>query len=100
MRVTRDGKHILVSNAGENTVTMIDSDPVNGDLRFASSLPISGDYPKDISLFPDDRHLAVANHASNEISLFKVDYENHLLVMNGRNIKVEQPNSIRFVTIK
>ena len=100
MRVTKDGRHILVSNAGENTVTMIDSDPVNGDLRFASSLPISGDYPKDISLFPDDRHLAVANHASNEISLFKVDYENHLLVMNGRNIKVEQPNSIRFVSIK
>lgn len=100
MRITKDGRHVLVSNAGENTVTMFASDPVNGTMELASSLPISGNYPKDISLFPDDGHLAVANHASNEISLFKVDYEKHLLVMNGRNIPIEQPNSIRFFTIK
>ena len=100
MRVTHDGRHILVSNAGENTVTIFNRDPDTGLLSFADSLPISGDYPKDISLFPDDRHLAVANHASNELSFFTVDYDRDLLIMNGRNIPVSQPNSVRFVTIK
>lgn len=100
MRITHDGKHILVSNAGENTVTIFNRDPGTGLLSFANSLPISGDYPKDISLFPDDCHLAVANHASGELSFFTVDYENDILIMNDRNKHIEQPTSIRFVTIK
>jgi len=99
MRITHDGKHILVSNAGENTVTIFKRDPETGLLSFASSLPISGEYPKDISLFPDDRYIAVANHASGELSFFRIDYDRDLLIMNGRNIEVPQPTSIRFVTL-
>lgn len=99
MRVTRDGEHVLVSNAGENTLTMFDRDPESGLLTFKNSLPISGDYPKDASLFPDDRHIAIANHASSEISIFKVEYEKNLIVMSSRSVPVSQPNSIRFVTL-
>lgn len=100
MRITHDGKHILVSNAGENTVTIFNRDPDSGLLSYANSLPISGDYPIDISLFPDDRHLAVANHASNELSFFDIDYDKDLLIMNDRNYAIPQPTSIRFVTLK
>ena len=99
IRLTQDGNHVLVSNAGENTVTIFDRDKDTGLLKLKSSLPISGDYPKDISLFPDGKHLAVANHQTNEISLFTIDYDKGLIVMNGRNIPVNQPNSIRFVKL-
>ena len=99
VRLTSDGKHVLVSNAGENTVTMFDRDTETGLLKFRSSMPISGDYPKDISIFPDGRHLAVANHQSNEISFFKLDFEKGLLVMSDRSIQVNQPNCIRFVKL-
>ncbi|MDO4488824.1 MAG: beta-propeller fold lactonase family protein [Eubacteriales bacterium] len=100
MRVTKDGRYMFVSNAGENTVSMFKADPETGDLEMMSSLPISGDYPKDISLFPDEKHLAVANYASNELSFFKIDYEKGLLIMSERNIPIPQPNSIRFITIE
>ena len=93
---TPDQTHVMVSNAGENTVTMYERDKDTGLLTFMSSLPISGDYPKDISFFPDGNHLAVANHQSNELSFFKIDYEKGLLIMNQRNIDVNQPNCIRF----
>lgn len=99
IRLTQDGSHVLVSNAGENTVTLFERDKDTGLLRFMNSLPISGDYPKDISLFPDGRHLAVANHQSNEMSFFTIDYERNLLIMNQRNIDVNQPNCIRFVKL-
>ena len=96
---TPDQTHVMVSNAGENTVTMYERDKDTGLLTFMSSLPISGDYPKDISFFPDGNHLAVANHQSNELSFFKIDYEKGLLIMNQRNIDVNQPNCIRFVKL-
>lgn len=99
IRLTQDGSHVLVSNAGENTVTIFARDKETGLLDFRNSLPISGDYPKDISIFPDGRHLAVANHQSDEISFFRLDYERDLLIMNQRNIPVNQPNCIRFVKL-
>ncbi len=99
IRLSQDQGHVLVSNAGENTVTVFKRDADTGLLTKQESLPISGDYPKDISLFPDGEHLAVANHQTNEISFFKIDYERGLLIMNQRNIPVNQPNCIRFVKL-
>ena len=58
------------------------------------TLPISGDYPKDLVIFPDNQHIAVANHASNTITTFKVDYEKNIIVMNDKPHKIETPNSI------
>ena len=66
-----------------------------GLLEKKFTLPISGDYPKDIVIFPDNQHIAVANHASNTITTFKVDYEKNIIVMNGKPIKITEPNCIR-----
>ena len=63
-----------------------------GLLTKRSVLPISGDYPKQICVFPDDQHIASMNHESGTITFFKIDYEKGLLVMNGAPIKVETPN--------
>lgn len=57
-------------------------------------LPISGDYPKDIDVFPDEKTLVVLNHESNEIRFFTIDYEKGLLIMKGKPVKVETPNCI------
>ncbi|MDO4339489.1 MAG: lactonase family protein [Eubacteriales bacterium] len=88
-----DGKHLFCTTAGENTVSMYEVDK-EGLLEKKFTLPISGDYPKDLVIFPDNQHIAVANHASNTITTFKVDYEKNLLIMKGRPCKVETPNSI------
>lgn len=89
-----DGKHLFCTTAGENTVSMYEIDQETGLLEKKFTLPVSGDYPKDIVIFPDNQHVAVANHASNTITTFKVDYENNLLIMHGRPQKVETPNCI------
>ena len=59
-------------------------------------LPISGDYPKDAQLFPDNRHLVSCNNESNTMTFFTVDLKEGLIVMNGPAIEVPQPKCIIF----
>lgn len=89
-----DGKHLFCTTAGENTVSMYSVNQKDGTLTKCFTLPISGDYPKDLVIFPDNKHIAVANNASGSITTFAVDYEKNIIVMKGKPIKVKQPSSI------
>ena len=89
-----DGNYLFTSTAGDNTVAMFRIDPETGMLTKEFALPISGEYPKDIAMFPDGKHIAVVNHESNSITTFTVDYEKKILVMKGKPMKVETPNCI------
>ena len=57
-------------------------------------LPISGDYPKDATLFPDNKHLISMNNEGNSITIFTVDYNKGLIVMNGKELKISRPNNM------
>lgn len=59
-------------------------------------LPISGKYPKDASLFPNNKFLVSLNHESNEMTFFRVDVEAGTMIMNGPPVKVDVPNCIVF----
>ena len=98
MHLSPDGKHLFCSNAGDNTVSMYDRDDETGMLTMRFCLPISGDYPKDIAIFPDGQHLASINH-DGSISFFKINYEKGLLVMSDRSIEVNEPNCCEIVKI-
>ena len=91
-----DGHYLFCSTAGEDTVAMYKRDEETGLLETQFILPISGNYPKDLDVFPDGKHLAVVNHESNSITTFAIDYEKKLLIMKGKPMKVETPNSIIF----
>ena len=76
-----------VQQQGKIQFLLYEIDPETGLLEKKFTLPISGDYPKDLVIFPDNRHIAIANHASNTITVFAVDYEKNIIVMNDRLIK-------------
>lgn len=98
MKFSPDEKYLYCSNAGDNTVSMFDRDEETGMLTFRFCLPISGDYPKDLAIFPDGEHLASINHEGS-ISFFRIDHEKGLLVMSERSIDVDEPNSCEIVKI-
>lgn len=91
-----DFKYLISSNAGDNSVIIFKIDPDNGYLTKVLCLPISGEYPKDAALFPDNKHLVSLNHESNTMTFFKVDLDKGLLVMSAQEIKVDKPNCIIF----
>ena len=90
-----DGKYLFTSTAGDNTVAMFAIDGKTGMLTKEFALPISGEYPKDIAMFPDGKHIAVVNNESNSITTFTVDYERKLIVMKGRPLSVDTPTCIQ-----
>jgi len=92
MTLSSDGKHLICSNAGENTVAIYDVDSETGMLYMKNVLPISGEYPIDIRLFPDNKHLVSVNQDSNELTFFSIDYETGTLVMNGLGVQCDSPN--------
>lgn len=99
LRFSPDEKHMFCSNAGDETVAVYARDEKTGMLEELCCLPISGEYPKDIAVFPDDRHLASINHESGTITFFRVDYEKGLLVMSANEIKCNEPNCCVIVKV-
>ena len=96
LNFSTDFKYLCSSNAGDNSVIIYDIDHKTGMLTKKLCLPISGDYPKDAALFPDNRHIVALNHESNTMTFFKVDIEKGTLIMNGKELAVEQPNCLIF----
>ncbi len=96
INLSMDFKYIVSSNAGDNSVVVYSVDSKSGLLTKVLCLPVSGDYPKDVALFPDNRHLVSLNHESNTMTFFTVDMDKGTIVMNGREITVDRPNCIIF----
>lgn len=91
-----DDNYLVSSNAGDNSVIIYTIDKETGKLTKLFCLPISGDYPKDATLFPNNKYLVALNHESNSMTFFSVDLKRGLIVMNGKEIQVEKPNCIIF----
>lgn len=94
MKFTPDGEYLLCSNAGDNSICVFQADRHTGMLDRRFVLPISGEYPKDIDIFPDNKHVFSLNHESNTITFFSVDYQKKTLIMNGRHLDIETPNCV------
>ncbi|MFT3985385.1 MAG: lactonase family protein [Lachnospiraceae bacterium] len=94
LKFSIDNKYLFCSNAGDNSIGAFEIDNDTGLLEKKFVLPVSGDYPKDLALFPDTRYLISLNHGSNTMTFFKVDLENNTIVMNGPEIKVRSGNCI------
>ena len=97
--MANDGNNLICSNAGDNTVTIYDVDKTSGMLSSISSLPVSGDYPKYIAMFPDDKHLLSMNNQGNSITDFTIHFDRGLIVMNGPEIKISKPNKIVILNV-
>lgn len=100
LNISEDFRYVVTSNAGDNTVTVYSADQETGLLQKLLCLPVSGDYPKDAVLFPDNRHLVSLNHESDTMTFFETDLEKGLIMMNTKEIKVDAPNCVIFHKLK
>ena len=93
---SNDDRYLVTTVAGENNVVVYEVNKETGLLTKKIDLPISGEYPKDAALFPDNRHLVSLNHESNTMTFFTTDFEAGTIVMNGPEMPVDRPNCIAF----
>ena len=91
--ITPNNRHLLYTSAGDNCLGMFDRDPETGLLTHRFSLPVSGRYPKDFILFPDEQHVCSVNYEESTLTFFSINYEKGLIVMNAAPLRIDQPNS-------
>lgn len=100
LRISYDGKYLFCSTTGDDSVACYSIHQETGYLTRLFSLPTSGRYPKDIALFPDQKHLAVVNNSEGTITTFAVNYDKRILVENGRPQHLDTPNAMVFQKIE
>lgn len=99
LRISYDGEYLFCSTAGDDSVACYKINQETGILDRQFSLPTAGNYPKDIALFPDQKHIAVVNNGSNTITTFAINYDKKVLVMKGKPQKLDTPNCMIFQKI-
>lgn len=72
LRFTPDGKRIVVSNRGENSLVVYDFDESTGKLAFRSRTLLSGSWPRDF-IFVTDTLALVALERSGEVHALHYD---------------------------
>ncbi|RDU23301.1 lactonase family protein [Anaerosacchariphilus polymeriproducens] len=100
MKISEDGRYLYCTNAGNNSVTIFEINQSDGTLQTVCSLPISGDYPKDVGILPNNKYIVSLNHESNQIMTFAVDYENKYFSWKWKPISIETPNCIKIIKVK
>ena len=91
LRFAREENYLLCTNAGDHSLGVFRRNPETGLLTQLNVLPISGRYPTDVNLFPDEKHIFVTNYDSNTITIFSLHYDKGNIVMAGAPIPVGQP---------
>ena len=99
LRFAPGEKLILCSNAGDNSIGIYDRDASTGLLRQRVVLPISGEYPKDIGMFPDGKHLYSVNHETGTMTFFTWVPEKDYFYMHTAPLKIDQPNCCALVKL-
>ena len=96
LNFSEDYRYVISSNAGDNSVIIYEQDKETGLLTKLLCLPINGSYPKDATLFPDNKHLVSLNHESNTLTFLSVDLDKKIIVLNGPEIPCDKPNTVIF----
>ena len=94
LRFSKDYSLLLCSNAGDNSVGVFRVDSESGLLTKICILPVSGEYPKAVDFFPDNKHLLSLNHEGNSITIFRINYEDSYFSFHGKPLPIETPNCV------
>lgn len=75
--VTRDGRHLYVSNRGHNSITAFAIDE-KGHLRWLDNTSTGGDWPRHFLVLEDAGILLVANQQANTVGQLTIDADGRL----------------------
>ncbi len=71
--VTPDGRYAYLANRGHNSLTRYAVEADGARLRLLDTVPVAGDFPRQLALSPYGNLLFAANQRSGTVSVFRVD---------------------------
>ncbi|MFK0159635.1 lactonase family protein [Streptomyces sp. NPDC090493] len=81
--VTADGAYAYLANRGDNTLARYAVEAAGARLRLLDTVPVHGDFPRQIAFSPDGRLLFAANQRSGTVSVFTVGQDSGELRLAG-----------------
>jgi 6-phosphogluconolactonase len=75
IRVSPSGRHVLVSNRGDDNLSVLRFDPDAAALSLVGITPDVGECPRDFIVTPDGRHVIVAAQDSDRLASYRFDDE-------------------------
>ncbi|MFE3031861.1 lactonase family protein [Streptomyces canus] len=82
--VTANGSYAYLANRGDNSLTRYAVEADGARLRLLDTVPVHGDFPRQIAFSPDGRLLFAANQRSGTVSVFHVDTSSGDLRLAGK----------------
>ncbi|MBO1330856.1 lactonase family protein [Streptomyces sp. VRA16 Mangrove soil] len=82
--VTAEGRFAYLANRGHNSLTRYAIEDGGARLRLLDTVPVGGDFPRQIAFSPDERLLFAANQKSGSVSVFRVDHCSGELTSTGK----------------
>jgi 6-phosphogluconolactonase len=79
VRVTPSGRHVLVSNRGDDSLAVLRFDPDSSALSLVGITPEVGECPRDFIVTPDGRHVIVASQDGDRLASYRFDDESGAL---------------------
>ncbi|MFI5936882.1 lactonase family protein [Actinoplanes sp. NPDC051494] len=86
----RDERFVYVANRGPDTVSVFDW--AAGDGALIAEVTTEGEWPRHIALFSD--HLYVANERSHNVTIFRIDPDSGIPVLQGEPVGQGSPTCI------
>ncbi|SMQ21133.1 6-phosphogluconolactonase, cycloisomerase 2 family [Streptomyces sp. Ag82_O1-12] len=83
--VTADGRHAYLANRGHNSLTRYAVEADGARLRLLDTVPVGGDFPRQIAFSPEGTLLFAANQKSSTVTVFHVDEANGALRRAGES---------------
>ncbi|MGV9254836.1 lactonase family protein [Streptomyces sp. NPDC003697] len=81
--VTADGAYAYLANRGHNSLARYAVEAGGARLRLLDTVPVAGDFPRQIAFSPDGGLLFAANQRSGTVSVFHVDRASGALRLAG-----------------
>lgn len=85
------GRHLYVSNRGDDSIAVFRVDPVHGRLTPVQHAATGGRTPRFFTLAPDGRFLFALNEDSDTLVRFRVNAQDGALALDGYEVRVGSP---------
>lgn len=94
--VAADGRHLYVSNRGEDVIIVYSVNAKTGTLKEVQRVSSQGRTPWSFAIDPSGHWMLVADTDSNVVAAFKVDPRSGRLVATRETLQVPKPDNIVF----
>ena len=96
IKLTEDGKVLMASNRGYDSIAFYDVDQTTGKLALRNIQKLRGAFPRDFELMPGEKFMVVGHKMSNEIQVYAFNREKCELTPVGEPIPCWRPLCFKF----